>query len=558
MSLVHSLLQAIVSVGGEALVMHAGEKPYVIAPAGQVELASRGLTVEALEGIVAQLLPSATLKTLDEVGAVQHVLAPRSEFPGERFTVVAARGGQDAWVEIRRRPAAGAAGQSVVTQAPPASEPAIRPAPAGDGVEVGRKRDDREARPFAPPSSRPLETVHAEDTPPAPEPPAVVVPISRNPVRSDTPPPIPPPAEPGLERLLRIAAARGASTLYLSSDARPSVRVDGELQVLEGEAPLEPHDVEALLLTVTPERNHEALRRGSPSEWLAEVPEVGPVRCMSFRDHRGPGGVFRLISAHAISAEQLGLPREVQSLVLEPEGLILVAGPRVSGKRTTISALVDLVNRTRRDHVITVESEINIPHARGTSLVSQREVHGGREPMVEAVRAALREDPDVLVVESLRTAGLVDVALEAATSGHLVIGGLPARSATAAVDRIIDSCPPERRLQVQLTLARRLLGVIAQVLLRRIGGGRLAAREILLNSPAVASALAEGQTSQLPMAMESGRRQGMMPLNHVLVGFVQAGAVDVREAYLRAADRAGFLALLKRSGLDTSALERPA
>jgi twitching motility protein PilT len=361
----------------------------------------------------------------------------------------------------------------------------------------------------------------------------------------------------GLDRLLRTAAARSASTLYLSSDARPSVRVDGEIQMLEGEPSFGPNEVESLLLTLVPERNHEALRTGVATEWITDLEGVGRVRCMTFRDHRGPGGVFRMMPGRAVTGEQLGLSREIQSLAMEPEGLVLIAGPRLSGKRTLISALVDLINRTRRDHVITIESEINVVHERGTSLISQREVRGSDEDVLAVARAALREDPDVLVVESLRTAALINVGVEAAASGQLVVGGFPAHNATGAIDRIINLYPPEYRRQVQLALAENLRGVVAQVLLRKSsGGGRLAAREVLLNTPAVASVIAEGRTSQVSMAIEGGRMHGMVPLNDALVGLVQSGAVDMREGYRHAADRPGFLELLKRQGIDTSVVER--
>jgi twitching motility protein PilT len=162
----------------------------------------------------------------------------------------------------------------------------------------------------------------------------------------------------------------------------------------------------------------------------------------------------------------------------------------------------------------------------------------------------------VLVLEEVRTAPLMDLALDAAGSGQLVIGGFPAHNVTGAVDRILDLYPSDGRRQVQLSLAQNLRGIVAQVLLRKTAGGRVAARELLLNAPAVAGALAEGRTSQLPLAIEGGRRQGMVPLNDALVGLVQSGVVDVREAYRHAADRAGFLALLKRQGVDTSAIER--
>ena len=397
------------------------------------------------------------------------------------------------------------------------------------------------------PSSQPVAVV--------PSPPAVVEPIFQHPIRSGEPPPSDPTVS-GLERLLRVSAARGASTLYLSSESRPSVRVDGELQTLDDEPVHAAREVESLLLPLVPERSHEALRARGATEWICDIEGVGRVRCMSFHDHRGPGGVFRLMPARSISTEQLGLPRQVQALALEPEGIVLVAGPRSSGKRTLISAFVDLMNRTRRDHVITIEREVNIVHGRGDSFISQREMRGDDEEMLAAARAALREDPDVLVIEDLRTGALMNVALEAAAAGRLVIGGFSAHTATGAIDRIIDSYAPEYRRQAQLALAGSLRGVIVQVLLRKIGGGRLPAREVLLNTPAVSSVIAEGKTSQLPMAIEGGRRSGMMPLNDALVGLVQSAAVEAHEAYRRSADRPGFLAALDRQGIDTSFVER--
>jgi len=783
-SLVPSLLQAIVRVDGEALVMHAGDKPYVVSPTGQVDLASRGLTLDAVDGIVKQLLPPESHGALDEFGAVQYELPPIAEFPGEHFTVVAARGGDDLWVEVRRhrvpdedripdeffspqpmsavanaplaadhddfvpdefiaaaprpgdsaewdvvdldtdapepvpveethadrghplpdegRIAAEAAPRLDVPPSPPppaeeaapapptpvaaASKPVTAPPPPPAPVEapppitavplpvvapppvvarppimavplpvvapppvvarppiravplpvVARPpiravplpvvaappvvapprimavplpvvaappivapppimavplpvvaRPPIAAPPIvavplpavtpppaavaAPPvaASAPPRTV-AQPAPPvaeqlpvaaAPPPPsaapAVVVSMARNPVRFEqVSAPIGDPTMDGLQRLLRISAARGASTLYLSSEAKPSVRVDGELQNLEGEPVLSGRDVESLLLTLMPERSHEALRTGATSEWICDIEEVGRVRCMSFRDHSGPGGVFRLMPTRTISAEQLGLPRAMQALATEPEGMVLVAGPRSSGKRTVISAFVDLINRSRRDHVITIEREINVVHPRGSSFISQREVRGDDHDMLAAARAALREDPDVLVIEDLRTAGLMNVALEAAASGRLVIGGFSAHTATAAIDRIIDLYAPEHRRQVQLALADNVRGVIAQVLLKKVGGGRTAARELLLNTPAVSSVIAEGKTSQLPMAIEGGRRYGMMPLSDALVGLVQGGVVDAREAYRHASDRAGLLAALERTGVDISFVER--
>ena len=737
MSIVPSLLQAVIHVDGDALVMHAGDKPYVVAPTGQTDLASRGLALDAVNGIVNQLLPADLQRALDEFGAVQYELPPRPEFPGEHFTVVAARGGDDVWVEVRRRRMADDhVPEEMFAQPPdaPLEEPRMEPEPIeevappppppvpvpvaaispddDDAVplemigeqtpvemaSVGTFADEDQIHPedlllpeasqlwpaeseptleptseeevpvdldlntletyeltesaeavyeppppppppvnragppalserervegpppvhVAPPPPPPPPPVappppvnaapsppRVEETPPprvevtppprvevtAPSPPAlsehqrvegpprvvapppapvrserprpeapqsaVVLPISRNPIRADAPPPLVEPTDFGLDRLLRVSAARGASTLYLSSDAQPSVRVDGELQTLDGEAELTARDVESLLLTLMPERSHEALRTGATTEWIVDIEDVGRVRCMSFRDHRGPGGVFRLMPMRSVSADQLGLPRSIQALAIEPEGLVLVAGPRSSGKRTLLAAYVDLINRSRRDHVIMIEREINIVHERGSSFISQREVRGDDDDVLAAARAALREDPDVLVIEDLRTGALMNVALEASASGRLVIGGFSAHTSAATIDRIIDLYAPEYRRQVQLALADNLRGVIVQVLLHKTGGGRVAAREVLLNTPAVASLLAEGKTSQLPMAIEGGRRHGMMPLNDSLVAVVQNGLVDSREAYRYSNDRPGLLALLKRQGLDTSFVER--
>jgi twitching motility protein PilT len=698
-NLVSSLLQAIVNIDGDALVMHSGDKPYVVSPSGQVELASRGLTLEAVNGIVMQMLPAEYQQALDEFGAIQYALTLKAEFPNERFTVVVSRDDDDVWAEVRRRripdddavplemfdmPSASAPEQptlapsaadvsyrngavefprtlveifkpiepvhrgpveelslhaetaasavpppalthsdahpaatgslretppapaapvapppaeikavevaATISPPPPAvaprrAEPVVEPehaplaaeaplealpspsaaSPIAQPVVAARPSTVSPPDPAAPSGSRfepPVEAAPAErPATPAPPPrlappPAVVLPMSRSPIRNDQPQAGGGDTFAGLERLLRTAAARGASTLYLSSDARPSVRVDGDLQSLDGEPVHTAADVISLLLSLMPDRSHEALRTGATTEWICDIEEIGRVRCMSFSDYRGPGGVFRLMPVRTISADQLGLSREIQLLAAEPEGLVLIAGSRSSGKRALISSLIDLVNRTRRDHIITIEREVNIVHDRGNSFISQREVRGTDDDVLAAARAALREDPDVLVLDQIRSGLLMNVALEAAASGHLVVGGFSAHNVTESIDRILGLYAPEYARQVQLALADNLRGVVAQVLLPKIGGGRVAAREVLLNTPPVASVIAEGKTSQLPMAIESGRRAGMVPFNDALVAYVQSGIVDLRDAYRYVTDRPAFLALLKRQGVDTSDLER--
>lgn len=402
------------------------------------------------------------------------------------------------------------------------------------------------------------ETVPAAATPrPAPAEesrPALVVPISRSPVRPEPPAQAPPAALAPVEHMLRVAAARGASTVYIVAHSKPMIRVDGEISALESEPTFSTADVERLVMDLAPVRGRDV--HGGPGEWMTDVPEVGRVRCVTFREHRGPGVIFRMIPPRAISADQLGLPAEVQALCGQPDGLVLVTGARASGKSTLLSAFVDLINRTRSDHVITVESQINFVHESRKSFVSQREVRGDAEAAAAAVRSAFREDPDVLVIEDLRTAEIVSVAIEAAESGRLVLGSLSAPNTIAAIERLVELFSPERRVQVQTAMAGALRGVVAQVLLRKMKGGRIAAREVLLNTPAVASLILEGRTFQLPVALDAGRRHGMVPLTDSLAALVRDGAVHVAEAYRKALDREALLAVLKREGIDTSFAER--
>jgi twitching motility protein PilT len=598
-----------------------------------------------------ELLTAEARHTLDEMGAVQHDLGTPAFATGQTFSVVAARGGDDIWIEIRRQrkpirveppvkvapvvlepepePVAEVAQQLepepelvaiVEPLAEPAPEPELEPereleqrnpepapvtwnlepetwnpAPSSSGplieqiedveqehYDIGTAAEVHELSldsGFSSIVDRPLSIVEppvASIEPPPPiahpqptmddrrptrdEPPmrhAVVLPLSRHQVRGDQGARFTPSLHAnGIDRLLRIAAARGASTLYLTSQSRPSIRVDGEISAIDGESVLSEGDVETLILDMIPERNREALRHQAGTEWICDVADVGRIRCVTFRDHRGAGGIFHMIPARAISAEQLGLSREIQGLCAEADGLVLVAGPRSSGKSTLISAFVDLINRTRSEYIITIENQIKFVHENRGSLVSQREVRGDRNEVLKVARASLRENPDVLVIEDFGSPEIVTLALEASQSGHLVIGSLTGHTVTDAVDRIIDETPPERRAKVQLGLAENLRGIVSQALLRKTGGGRVAAREVLLNTSAVATLIAEGKTSQLPMAIDSGRKYGMVALNDALVAFVQGGIVDSREAYRHAADQQGFLALLKRQGIDTSFVER--
>ena len=391
-----------------------------------------------------------------------------------------------------------------------------------------------------------------EESAPAPmRPAAVVLPLTRH-VRHDATHD----ARGGvgtMERILRLAAARGAATVYVNALAAPMVRVDGEFSALEGEPTVSAAVVERLTADLAPQSRDTT---AAASEWIVDVPEIGRVRCMAFRDHRGPGLIFRMVPQRAISADSLALPAEVQALCSEADGLVLVAGGRGSGKSTLLTSFVDLINRTRSDHVITAESQIEFLHENKRSFISQREIRGDADAVAAAVRAASREDPDVLIVEDLRSPDLVSLALDAAQSGRLVFASMPAASAVSAIERIIEMFPPERREKAQALLAGTLRGVVSQVLLRKLRGGRVAAREVLLNTSTVANLILEGKAFQLPAAIESGRRHGMMPLAESLATLVREGVVHPSHAYRKAPNRDQFLSILRRDGMDTAIAER--
>jgi twitching motility protein PilT len=375
---------------------------------------------------------------------------------------------------------------------------------------------------------------------------------ARSSARSDSP--RSEPSSGALDQILRLAASRRASVVYLSPDTRASVRVDGEIQVLEAAPLFDAKELESLLTTAMPSASAEIFRGSVGTEWNAELADVGSVRCMAFRDRRGPGGVFRITPARGLTVEQLGLSVEIQSLAMETEGLILIAGPRGSGRRTLISGMLDLINRTRPTHMITVEREVSsIQESRG-SFISQREARGGLDEMLAVARIALREDPDVLVLQEVRSAPLMNLALDAAAAGQLVIAGFTAHSATGAIERAVDMYPPEYSRQVQLSLAQHVRAVVGQLLLPRVNGGRVAARELLLNTSAMSAVLAEGKTWQLPLAIETGRKHNMVAMADAIAELVHSGTVAPEEAYRRAPDRAAFVEALNRLGVDTSSL----
>ena len=358
-----------------------------------------------------------------------------------------------------------------------------------------------------------------------------------------------------VDRLLQLAVARSASALFLTSGSRPSIRVDGDLRFLDSETPWSRSDVESAIAEIAPESEQQSIGRGDAAEWIAEFEGVGRIRCTTFHDHRGPGVQLRMIASKAATAEQLGLSREIQALATETQGVVLVAGVRASGKSTVLSALMDLVNGQRADYLISLERQVRLVHDNRHALVSQREIRGSAEDALAAARAALRESPDVLVVDDLLSPPMVPLLLTAASEGVLVLVSIAAASTAEAVERFVELAPAETHQAVRRSMAESFRGAIGQVLLKKAGGGLAAAREVLLATAPVTRAIEEGQLGQLPPAVDGGKH-GMVSFTDSLAALVRAGAVDIREAFRKAPDRSRLLEMLKRDGVDTSAVER--
>ncbi len=361
-------------------------------------------------------------------------------------------------------------------------------------------------------------------------------------------------ARAAMETLLRLLVDSKASDLHLRSGQPPIYRRQGELE--RHPAPsLSAERVAAMLAAIMPSGDQAEFRELSDTDWAYEIEGVARFRCNAGQDRYGPFCVVRVITAHIPTADDLGLSREVQNLCKLNKGLVLVTGPTGSGKSTTLAAMVDLVNRTRSDHILTIEDPIEFVHESKQCIVTQRQVGLHTRGFKQALRAALREDPDVVLVGEMRDLETVSIAIETAETGHLVFGTLHTTTAASTIDRIIDQFPADRQSQVRVMLAESLRGVIAQILCRKVGGGRVAAREILLSIPAISNLIREGKTFQIPSIMQTNRRTGMVTLNDALMELVDAKLIEPKEGYVKSVEKSGFAATLKAKKYDTSFLD---
>ena len=353
---------------------------------------------------------------------------------------------------------------------------------------------------------------------------------------------------PWIDELFKKMVELGASDLHMTAGEQPRLRLHGEIVGIAECPPINSEQMLQVLYEITPPRNRAEFEQDSDTDFAYELPGIARFRCNLFQDRTGVGGVFRQIPSEVLSAEKLNLPKVALDLCMLSKGLVVVTGPTGSGKSTTLAALIDHVNRTRTDHIITIEDPIEFVHKNKRCLINQREVHRHTQSFKRALRAALREDPDIVLVGEMRDLETIEIAIETAETGHLVFGTLHTSTAPSTVDRIIDQFPAERQNQIRTMLSSSLKGVIAQTLCKKKPSGRVAALEILIANTAVAANIREGKTHGIVSAMQMGGKLGMRLLNDSLLELVKGGQVDANEAYLKSVNKEDMLTKLSSIG----------
>jgi twitching motility protein PilT len=327
-----------------------------------------------------------------------------------------------------------------------------------------------------------------------------------------------------ITELLAFSAKNGASDLHLSAGLPPMIRVDGDVRRINLPA-LEHKEVHRLVYDIMNDKQRKDFEEFLETDFSFEVPGVARFRVNAFNQNRGAGAVFRTIPSKVLTMEELGMGKVFQSISDTPRGIVLVTGPTGSGKSTTLAAMLDYVNNTRYEHILTIEDPIEFVHESKKCLVNQREVHRDTHGFSEALRSALREDPDIILVGEMRDLETIRLALTAAETGHLVFGTLHTTSAAKTMDRVIDVFPAEEKEMVRGMLSESLQAVISQTLLKKNGGGRVAAHEIMIGTSAIRNLIRENKVAQMYSAIQTGGGLGMQTLDQCLKGLVQKGLV---------------------------------
>ena len=351
-----------------------------------------------------------------------------------------------------------------------------------------------------------------------------------------------------MDKYLMMMVEHGASDLHFCTGCKPMFRKDGSIVRLRDDE-ITQQRAKTMLYEIMPKRNEEEYNQTFDTDFAYELSEYGRFRVNVYRDQKGICGVFRLIPSKVLSFEQLQLPEAVKKFCLLNKGLVLVTGPTGSGKSTTLAAMIDYINKNRDDHIITIEDPVEFVHQNQRCLVNQREVHTHTASFKSALRAALREDPDIVLVGEMRDLETTHIAIETAETGHLVFGTLHTTTAISTIDRLIDQFPADQQQQIRTMLASTLKGVVAQNLLKKTGGGRVAALEVLIVNQAVSMLIREAKNSQIMSIMQTGRKEGMTLLNQELTRLVKTEVVEAEEAYSKAVDKPDLLKNLESAGI---------
>ena len=354
-----------------------------------------------------------------------------------------------------------------------------------------------------------------------------------------------PSASARIDALLKVVLEKKASDLHVVCGSPPMIRIDGDLVRLKWRS-IREEDYENLLHPIAPPRVWKEWAETGDADFAYAMGDKARFRVNLFRQEHGPGAVLRMIPPRVLSVEDLGLPEQVAAVGRTMRGLVLVTGPTGSGKSTTLAALIDRLNRTKAYHVVTIEDPVEFVHVSERSIVTHRELGPDTPTFTAALKAALREDPDAILVGELRDLETMRMALHAAETGLLVFGTLHTNSAAKAVDRLIDGFPPDEQEQVRIVLSEVLKAVVAQLLLRKKGGGRVPAFEVLRGSAALANAIREGKTSTIASLVQTGRSQGMIGMDQYLAELVVQDLVELDEATDKAIDKDYFKSLVEK------------
>ncbi|MGB0894763.1 MAG: type IV pilus twitching motility protein PilT [Parashewanella sp.] len=339
-----------------------------------------------------------------------------------------------------------------------------------------------------------------------------------------------------ITELLAFSVKHKASDLHLSAGVPPMIRVDGEVRKINVPA-LEHADVQRLVYDIMNDKQRKDYEEHLEIDFSFEVPELARFRVNAFNQHRGAGAVFRTIPSDILTLDQLGAPEIFKKISSFPRGLVLVTGPTGSGKSTTLAAMIDYINEQRHEHILTIEDPIEFVHDSKQSLINQREVHRDTHSFNAALRSALREDPDVILVGEMRDLETIRLAMTAAETGHLVFGTLHTTSAAKTIDRVVDVFPAAEKDMVRTMLSESLQAVISQTLIKKVDGGRVAAHEIMLGTPAIRNLIREDKVAQMYSAIQTGMAHGMQTLEQSLQGLMNRGVITRQQAQTKSSNQ---------------------